>query len=154
MDSTISELVSKDGISFRTIAKSSALRRLFKSEFGNLPKCHTAIRRRFMAYGEQIQTEKIAQIQKYLAGGGKYSLTIDEWTAKNNRRYLNINIHDKNSFRLNLGLEPIPTEFTSVECLRLVKKRLSKYGIDLLTHIVGCTNDGASIMQKYGHISG
>ncbi|CAG7725537.1 unnamed protein product, partial [Allacma fusca] len=58
MNSLIALLVAEDGISFRRIAKSTALRRLFRSEFGSLPKSHVTVRRRFMKYAESIKKEK------------------------------------------------------------------------------------------------
>ncbi|CAG7826621.1 unnamed protein product, partial [Allacma fusca] len=145
MDSLVAELVAKDGISFNTIAKSRPLRRLFNSEFGQLPSSHVTIRRRFVKFAEDIKCAKKKTIQAYIKAGGKYSITLDEWTSGNNRRYLNVNIHDSNSEFVNLGLEPIPASFKSEDCLKLVEKRLESFGLKLQTDIVERT---ARIQKK------
>ena len=46
----------------------------------------------------------------------KFSLTLDEWTSMQNRRYLNINIHGIGYF-WNLGLVRIRGSFTAERCL-------------------------------------
>ncbi|CAG7656076.1 unnamed protein product, partial [Allacma fusca] len=108
MDSLVAELVAKDGIYFNTIAKTRPLRRHFNSEFGQLPSSHVTIRRRFVKFAEDIKCAKKKTIQACIKAGGKYSITLDDWTSGNNMRYLNVNIHDSNSEFVNLGLEPIP----------------------------------------------
>ncbi|CAG7723708.1 unnamed protein product [Allacma fusca] len=69
MDSLIAELVAKDGISFRTIVKSKVLRRLFRAEFGDLPKCHTGINNRFTKFYSEIKSKKTQEIHQYVQAG-------------------------------------------------------------------------------------
>ena len=37
-------------------------------------------------------------VKLHLKEGNKLSLTLDEWTSKKNRRYLNINLHESGIF--------------------------------------------------------
>ncbi|CAG7818710.1 unnamed protein product [Allacma fusca] len=103
--------------------KSRPLRRLLNSEFGQIPSSHpVTIIRRFVKFAKTIQA--------YIKAGGKYIITLDEWTS-----------------------EPIPASFKSEDCRKLVEKRLESLGLKLQTDIIFSTNDGANMMKKFGIIS-
>ena len=55
----------------------------------------------------------------------KFSITLDEWSGLNNRRYMNINIHWGSSNKICLGLQEIKGSFTSENAYKLIKHFLN-----------------------------
>lgn len=154
MESCIAELCAKDGLSFRAVAGSRVLRRLFrKGGYGEVPKSDVTIRNQVLNYGKKIRSWTVERIKTALEDGEKYSLTLDEWTSKSNRRFLNVTMNDKKNTCINLGLVTVGESFTAEQCVLLVKQRLTEFGINLTSDIIASTTDGASVMKKYGRIS-
>ena len=66
-----------------------------------------------------------------------------------NRRFLNINIHGISN-HWSLGLIKLSGSVSSLHLKEIVSKKLLDFGLDLNSHIVGCTSDGAAVMVKFG----
>ena len=81
----------------------------------------------------------------------RFSLTTDEWTSKSNSRYITVNLHEHKE-HYNLGMIPATGSLKAERIKELIDARLKEYGIQLKTHIVAFTNDGASVMVKLGDI--
>ena len=96
--------------------------------------------------------ETINQLDCMKKDGKMFSITIDEWTNKRNRRYLNVNVdHFEKDF--NLGLAPIASSCDTKTMLKLVAEKLKNFHLDLATDIVALTNDDAAVMKTFGQIS-
>ena len=78
----------------------------------------------------------------------RYALSFDEYTGKN-RRYLTVNVHTDDGVWFNLGMVRVWNSQTAETVLKLVKFRLSEFGLTF-DHIVAMVTDGASIMIKLG----
>ena len=63
-----------------------------------------------------------------------FSITIDEWTSKRNRKYLNINVHHFENF-FNLGLDSIARSYDAKTMLKLVSEKQKNFHLDLGTNI-------------------
>lgn len=53
---------------------------------------------------------------------------------------------------INLGLVRVVGSCDATKFVQILRDRLSEYGIDLETTVVGITTDGASVMQKFGKL--
>jgi hypothetical protein len=83
----------------------------------------------------------------------QFSLTFDEWTSIQNRRYLNVNVHIEGEF-WSLGLARAVVGSLPVEkCFELVQKVLTQFMLNYDEDIVCITTDGASVMQMVGRLS-
>lgn len=79
--------------------------------------------------------------------GHEFSITINEWTSKGNRRYLNISVHQLEK-DFNSGLAPISSTRNARTMLKLFCEKLKTFNVDLSTDTVASTNDGAAVMKK------
>ena len=81
--------------------------------------------------------------------GKRFSLSLDEYTSSQFRRYMNINVHDVNE-HWSLEMIRVSHSLNYSRIIEMVSKRLEEFDLDFMVHIVGCTTDGASVMVKFG----
>ena len=79
----------------------------------------------------------------------RFSISFDESTSVRNRRYMNLNLHDGQSFQ-SLGMIRVKGSMKSEKAIELVQGRLAKFNLNLDTDIVATITDGASVMMKVG----
>ena len=65
-----------------------------------------------MNYADNLRQKVVRSLRTSKSKNEKFTLTFDEWTSLQNRRYININIHGKESF-WNLGLVRIRGRFSA-----------------------------------------
>jgi hypothetical protein len=99
MEEEISKLVAVDRISFSKIVKSKFIRKNLQNYKStrlrkNVPRSENTIKAIFMQTYKTKKNELIAMIKTKLENGSRFSITMDEWTGCNNKRYLNVNLHD------------------------------------------------------------
>ena len=82
--------------------------------------------------------------------GTRFSISFDEWTSLQNRRYMNINIHENLEF-FNIGLCRVFGSLPADKCVYMLNSKLMRFGLDL-NKIVGLTTDGAAVMVKVGKL--
>ncbi len=83
--------------------------------------------------------------------GQRFSITLDEYTSLKNRRFLNINIHQKNK-HWNLGLKRVSGSFPAEKAAEIVAQRVEEFGLNMADCVVCSVTDGASVMVKFGKI--
>ena len=155
MDAVLARMTSLDGLSFRVFITSVDLRLSLEARgFTDIPKSVTSIRNRILAYHKKILNYYLFQFQTIKKNGGCFSLTLDEWTSSANKRYLNVNVHsfDEKSKFWNLGLARIKGSLPAQSCVDLLKKKLEEFNISLDNDVVCVSNDGASVMKKFGKL--
>ena len=81
-----------------------------------------------LKYGQQLRQEITINLSIIKSKGQYFSLTLDEWTSLQNKRYLNINIHGIGFF-WNLGLVRIKGRFSSEACSKLISFKLKEFRI-------------------------
>ena len=54
--------------------------------------CHEGIKEMVMEQGRRVRSTVIGEIARR-SQGQRFTLTFDEWTSGQNRRYMNINVH-------------------------------------------------------------
>ena len=104
-----------DGHSFNVFTTSLDIRRSISALGHSIPKSVSGARDQVVKYGQQLREEVKRSIHISKSKGACFSLTLDEWTSVQNKRYLNIIIHANDSF-WNLGLIRIKGRFSSETC--------------------------------------
>ena len=152
LEEIVSKLAALDGLSINCITNSSFIRESLQQRNYCLPQNNSRVMNLIYKFYETIKNETINELNCMKNKGQKFSITIDEWTSKGNRRYLNISVHQLEK-DLNLGLAPISSTCDAKTMLKLVSEKLKTFNLDLSTDIVASTNDGSAVMKKFGHIS-
>ena len=151
IDKEIAKLCCKDGFSFRGIAESEFIQKSLKmfSYDKTVSTSNVGIKNHMMNYYYVKKTELANYFENEVEKGVRYSVTTDEYTSKQNRRYANINVHSIDKF-WNLGLVRIKGKFDSQSAINIVSTKLKSFNLSLERDIVSCTTDGASVMIKFG----
>lgn len=150
----ISRMTAKDGVPMSLFCTSIDMRKLLAAKgFQDIPRSPNTIRRTILNYAENIRDKIIFEMTCYKKNGGKFSLTLDEWTSTRNRRYMNINAHTDSPDKFwNLGLVRVTGSLPAEKCVDLILERLSVYKISLEEDVVAITTDGAAVMKKVGKL--
>ena len=148
----IARMVAKDGLPFRVFITSSDLRAALHARGVQVPKSAKTVQQRVMDFADAIQEQIKNELHERRQSGERFSLTMDEWTGGNNRRYANVNVHMSDRTMHNLGLLRIKGSFTSELCVDFIENWIATFGLALRTDIVSCTTDGASVMVKFGKL--
>lgn len=151
---TLGEIFAKcsarDGFSIAGITKSEAIRGYVCSMKYEMPKSETTVWKRIEEFYQEKLENFIMDIGQQKESRKKWSVLIDEWTDIKNLRYLNISLHDGQKSQQAL-LIPIPAgSCTSERVLELMESSFAQLGINFKSDICASTNDGASVMKKYG----
>lgn len=119
-----------------------------------LPKCERTVMKLIKKQFNVTRQEVIADIRKQLQNGGRFSVSLDEWTSVANIRYMNVNVHSGQDF-YNLGLAEMGEgSYPADRCLDLLREKLAEFEVSLGNHVVGIVSDGATVMKKMGRLSG
>jgi len=152
MGEILAKLVAIDGLSIHSIVKSSFIRESFLRQGYSLPKNNKSIMKFIVEFYYEKKQEMVEYFQTLIKENRKFSLTLDEWSSKRNRRYLNVNIHESDGQPYNLGLVRIYGSCPAEKTMELVENKLNEFHLNF-SHIIGCTTDGAAVMVKFGHLA-
>ena len=117
----------------------------------DFPKNHKQAIQLVKNYSASVKAELENQLISLLLIGECFSITLDEYTSLKNRRFLNINIHQKNK-HWNLGLTRVSGSFPAEKAAEIVSERVEELGLNLADCIICSFTDGASMMVKFGKI--
>lgn len=148
----LARMVAKDGIPFRLFVTSHDLRSSLNARGVKVPNSQTTITKQVLDVASRLETLIKDDIQQRKRNGERFSLTLDEWTALNNRRYMNINVHMSDHKVHHLGLVRIKGSMPATSCADLVKQRVHDFGLSVKSDIIACTTDGASVMVKFAKL--
>ena len=81
----LSRMASVDRIAFKTIASSVDIQEGLRARGFRVLKDETSIKSNIMAFAKEVKQEIKAKLEK-LRLTQKFAITLDEWTAINNRR--------------------------------------------------------------------
>ena len=110
------------------------------------------ISQKVMDYASKIELQIKEDLNRRREQGERFSLTVDEWTGENNKRYANINVHMPDRTVHHLGLIRIKGSMTAEVCKEMVVQRTAQFGLDIQMDIICCTTDAASVMVKFGKL--
>ena len=141
--------MSVDGLTFNQIANSSLISRAFKANDYSMPKSFQTIRDHFVKEFKNTLMTVSEKVNTAKKNGDRFSISFDESTSVRNRRYMNLYLHDGQSFQ-SLGMIRVKGSMKSEKAIELVQGRLAKFNLNLDTDIVATITDGASVMMKVG----
>lgn len=151
MELIVASLVCRDRIPMRTMITSIYIRRLMLVNMTKLPKSAGDVRNIIMNFAAEIKVLFKEQLKIALKDGGKLSLTMDEWTSRRVRKYMNVNIHAPNGRMWCLGLARVFGSADAEKCRLVMESLLADFGINF-DQIVSVTTDGAAVMVKMGNL--
>lgn len=146
----VDELATKDGFSIRAITRSNFIRHAISEKGYKLPKSENGTMALIHDEYEKKKKLYVSFFDEAKKKGEKFSITLDEWVSSRQRRYMNINVHDKTGKVLNLGLVRIIGSCNSAKIHLTVDDHLKIFHLSFERDIVATTNDGCSVMVKYG----
>ena len=147
------ELAAVDRLSFHQIATSHFIHDAMQSKMLSAHTSPNTIRSKVKEFYEYAKEDVKKRLQSMRDQGTRFTLTFDEWSGLNMRRYLTINIHAEQPVWFNLGMVRVWGSQTAATLLKLVETRLSEYGLCVEDDIVAMVTDGASIMKKLGRLA-
>lgn len=147
----LAKCAAKDGFSINAITNSSAIKELIQKRGYQMPRSTTTTTVLIMQFFEVKRKKLKTQLISEIKNGAKYSITVDEWTDINIKRFLNVTLHG-NGVAHNLGLIKIIGSCDAVATQNLVEAKLLEFGI-ALSDIVCSTHDGAAVMQRYERLT-
>ena len=119
----LARMTACDGLPFKIFITSKDLRKSLTALGHSIPKSANVIRELVMQYGNQLRDKVCRNLAYHKSNGSKFSLTLDEWSSSQNRRYLNINIHGRGYF-WNLGSIRIRGCFSAEICSNVISDKL------------------------------
>lgn len=149
MGEVVSKLATIDGLSIRTITRSSFIRESMLLRKMHLPKTERDIQKLIVNQFLKVKNETKYNIEYKLNEKSRFSLVMDEWTSLKNRRYLNICLLGNENTLYNLGMIFIPGKCGASEIRTLMEERLEDYNINYENHIVATITDGPNVMKKF-----
>ena len=153
LDEVIARLAAEDGFSYLKISRSKFIRSSLKEKGFTPIQDHSTVSRMVFRYANHVKGVITSQLKFLLANGKRMSVSLDEYTSVQNKRYMNVNIHSINEF-WNLGMKRIYGKMPAEKVLELLERILIEFNIELQKHIVNITCDGAPVMVKMGRLSG
>ena len=115
LPAVLARMTACDGLSFNIFVTSSDLRKSLTALGHSLPKSANGIKEQVMKYANNLRQKVARCLLTRKSKNEKFTLTFDEWTYLQNKRYININIHSKESF-WNSGLIRIRGRFSAEKC--------------------------------------
>lgn len=85
---------------------------------------------------EKKKQEYINFFDKAKSKGDKFSITLDEWVSSRQRRYMNINAHDKDGKTFNIGLVRIVGSCNAAKIVSTVTEHLKAFHLSFEEDIV------------------
>ena len=114
-----------------------------------MPKSPPTIRDHFVKEFKNTLMTVSEKVNAAKKNGDRFSISFDESTSVRNRRYMNFNLHNEQSFQ-SLGMIRVKCSMKSEKAIELIQGRLAKFNLNLDTDIVATITDGASAMMKVG----
>ncbi|XP_030578053.1 zinc finger BED domain-containing protein 4-like [Archocentrus centrarchus] len=151
LEEILAEMAAFDGFSFNSMAKCEYLRSALKRDGYTLPKNPTEISKQVRVFANEEKIKLAEMFQDMVKKGLRFSLTIDEYTSSQHKRYMSINVHGAQTY-WNLGVIHVRGTMPAEKVKALVDDQLQCFKLDMNQHIVCCTTDGASVMVKFGRL--
>lgn len=152
IQSVVSELVAKDGITFNQIMKSRWIQKMMRSDKLNPPKSLNTLVKYTNDEADKVRAQIIATITALIATGNKFSTSVDEQTTASNFRILNVQLYTEEGTSFNLGMVPIKVGCPAEKMVELTNGRLEEFAVDPVRDVIASTTDGAEVCKRYGRL--
>ena len=111
---------------------------------------HTAVSKAVRRYATAVKNDIITLLETKIKNGERFSVTLDEFTARNNCRFTDFNVHFPWLEPKCIGMKRIHGSLDSEAAAEAVEEQLCQYGLDINVHVVANTTDGCSMMVSMG----
>ena len=145
-------LAAEDLLTFAQIAHSVIIKNGLKAQGYEPYDSDTAVSKAVRRYAKGVKEDIMKYLHDKLRKGDRFSVTLDEFTAKNIRRFADFNIHFPREDPKCIGMMRITGSFTAEAAQEKLEDKLRDYGLNINTDIVANTNDGASVMVAMGDL--
>lgn len=142
LNEEVARLAAKDGFSVNGITKSEFIRQ------SRLPTSNNTVMKL-----NEAKVQTVLEIRNRMDEGQSVSITLDEWTNLNNKRYMNINTHFMDGDMINLGLVLVNGSLPAEKIVEAVKGALKDFEVKS-SNVFGATTGAAAVMVKFGKTSG
>ena len=101
-------------------------------------------------YAKKVRSEMAASIKAKIQRGERYSVTTDEYTSTQNKRYSAVSLHPSvgTGRPMKIGMMRIYGSLPAEKAASDLEKKLLEYGVHEEHHVVGNTTDGCNAMKK------
>ena len=101
-------------------------------------------------YAKTVKIQNKRMIAEMIRNGARFSVTTDEYTSKQVKRFSVVNLHPPTGRPIKLGMIRIHGSLPGEKAATDLKKKVNEYGVKEDSHIVANTTDGAKVMRKMG----
>ena len=101
-------------------------------------------------YAIKVKKENKCKIQARLLAGERFSVTTDEYTSTQNKRFSAVNLHPPKGRPIKIGMMRIHGSLPGEKAASELKKKLHEYAVDEDSEVVAITTDAAKVMKKMG----
>ena len=152
IEEIVAHLIACDGFSVHGITNSSFIRTSLALRGYMLPKNHSDVMKLVYKQYEITQDIIVSEFQKRKLAGGRFSLSLDEYTSLQNRRFININVHHSGG-HVSLGMIGLKGKMNAENFNQCIQTKLEEFKLSYKNDIICSVTDGASVMVKMGRIS-
>ena len=139
-------------MTYRTMAESYDFKMgLFARGYTPLTS-HKQISKEVQEYAAQVKGDNIKFLESKIKSGARVSVSTDEYTAKNHKRYSAINVHNPDWLPIGIGMVRIVGSLDAELAEEKLRLKLSEFKISIDQHVVGTSTDGASVMVAMGDL--
>lgn len=147
----LAEMAALNGFSFHGMANCEYLRSALRKDGFTLPKNPTEISKQVRVFADGEKMKLAGMFRDMTMKGQRFSLTIDEYTSSQHKRYMSINVHSGQTY-WNLGVVHVHGSMPAENVKALVEDHLQHFNLKMDQDVVCCTTDGASVMVKFGRL--
>ena len=137
-------------LTFSQMAYSKDIKRGLKAQGYEPLESHTAISKAVSRYASNVKKEIIELLKEMVDKDVRFSITTDEFTAKNHKRYSDFFVHIPGLNPKSIGMERIHGSLDAEAAGEMCRNKLAQFGLSVDRDITGGTTDGASVMVKMG----
>lgn len=148
----LSKFAAQDGFSFHAIIESEGIQDYIRKPGMKMPKSSGTLAKLITEFYKSKKAETIDKIKVLMKDGAMFSISLDEWTDCQMRKYLNITLHTDDE-DIVLGLMPVVGSCNAEKTSELVGLFLKDFDLTLEEDIIASCNDGAAVMVKYGKLN-
>ena len=143
---TLGELISKDGLTIHQITNSKFITESFMQRGWKMPS-EATVSKMLIEESKKVEIKIRDEIAVLLKNHVRFSVVMDEWTSISSKRFMSILLTHK-SGHLNLGVVLLNGNATAQMLTQTLISHLAIFGINIETHVVAITSDGAAVMKK------
>ena len=101
-------------------------------------------------YANIVRSKNKAKIAEKIRNGERFSVTTDEYTSTQNKRYSAVSLHPSRGRPIKIGMMRIYGSLPGEKAASELKRKLNENEVNEDDHVVANTTDAASVMKKMG----